>query len=134
MIRKIDHIGIAVNSLDSSIPLYRDVLGLHLMGEEKIPGQKVKVAMFAVGEVKIELLEPLSEDSPIAGYLEKKGEGIHHIAYESDGIVEELATMKENGVQLIDAAPREGAHGMNIAFLHPKSTGRVLTEICQKGS
>jgi methylmalonyl-CoA/ethylmalonyl-CoA epimerase len=134
MISKINHIGIAVSSLEASAPLYRDVLGLASLGEEEVPEQKVKVAMFAVGEVKIELLEPTSEDSPIAKYLEKKGEGIHHIAYESDGIVEELSAVEGKGVQLIDAKPRSGAHGMQIAFLHPKSTGKVLTEICQKGS
>ena len=134
MIKKIDHIGIAVNSLESSVPFYRDVLGLSFLGEEEVPGQKVRVAMFSVGEVKIELLEPASEESPIAGYLEKKGEGIHHIAYEADGIIEELQMVKEKGVQLIDENPRRGAHGMEIAFLHPKSTGKVLTEICQSRS
>ena len=134
MISKINHIGIAVSSLEASTPLYRDVLGLASLGVEEVPEQKVKVAMFAVGEVKIELLEPTSEDSPIAKYLEKNGEGIHHIAYESDGIVEELSAVEGKGVQLIDEKPRSGAHGMQIAFLHPKSTGKVLTEICQKGT
>jgi len=134
MIQKIDHIGIAVASLETSVPFYRDILGLPFLGEEEVPGQMVKVAMFSVGEVKIELLEPASEESPIANYLEKKGEGIHHIAYESDGIVKELECIRDKGVRLIDETPRPGAHGMNIAFLHPKSTGKVLTEICQKGS
>lgn len=132
MIKKINHLGIAVNSLSDSVPFYRDVLKLEYLGEETVPEQKVKVAMFDVGEVKIELLEPTSEDSPIAKHLQKKGEGIHHVAYESDGIVEELNTMESAGIQLIDKEARKGAHGMKIAFLHPKSTGKVLTEICQK--
>jgi methylmalonyl-CoA/ethylmalonyl-CoA epimerase len=132
MIQKINHVGIAVNSLSDSVPFYRDVLKLEYLGEEAVPEQKVKVAMFGVGEVKIELLEPTSEDSPIAKHLEKKGEGVHHVAYESDGIVQELAAMEAAGIQLIDKEPRGGAHGMKIAFLHPKSTGKVLTEICQK--
>jgi methylmalonyl-CoA/ethylmalonyl-CoA epimerase len=132
MIQKINHVGIAVNSLADSVPFYRDVLKLEYLGEETVAEQKVNVAMFGVGEVKIELLEPTSDDSPIAKHLEKKGEGIHHVAYESDGIVQELAAMESAGIQLIDKEPRAGAHGMKIAFLHPKSTGKVLTEICQK--
>lgn len=132
MIGKINHIGIAVSSLEESVPFYRDVLGLEYMGEETVAEQKVRAAMFGVGEVKIELLEPASDDSPIAKYLEKKGEGIHHVAYESDDIVGELGAMERAGVQLIDKEPRSGAHNMKIAFLHPKSTGKVLTEICQK--
>ena len=132
MITKINHLGIAVNSLSDSVPFYRDVLKLEYLGEETVPDQKVKVAMFGVGEVKIELLEPTSDDSPIAKHLEKKGEGIHHVAYESDGIVEELKAMESAGIRLIDQEPRKGAHDMKIAFLHPKSTGKVLTEICQQ--
>ncbi len=131
MIKKINHIGIAVTSLEKQIPFYRDVLRLEDLGREEVADQKVRVAMFKVGEVKIELLEPTSDDSPIAKFLEKKGDGIHHIAYESDGIVEELSFFTDNGVDLLDKSPREGAHGTLIAFLHPKSTGRVLTEICQ---
>ncbi len=132
MINKINHLGIAVHSLEDSVPFYRDVLRLEYLGEEAVTEQKVKVAMFAVGEVKIELLEPTSEDSPIAKYLEKKGEGIHHVAYESDDITGELSEMESKGIQLIDKEPRKGAHDMKIAFLHPKSTGKVLTEICQR--
>lgn len=132
MINKINHLGIAVHSLEESVPFYRDVLRLEYLGEEAVAEQKVKVAMFAAGEVKIELLEPASEDSPIAKYLEKKGEGIHHVAYESDDITGELSEMESKGIQLIDKEPRKGAHDMKIAFLHPKSTGKVLTEICQK--
>jgi len=131
MIRKINHIGIAVSSLTQQIPFYRDILGLEEMGTEEVKDQKVRVAMFKVGDIKIELLEPTSDDSPIAKFIEKKGGGIHHIAYESDGIVQDIQDFEEKGMQLLDKVPRHGAHGTLIAFLHPKSTGRVLTEICQ---
>lgn len=133
MIRKINHVGIAVSSLDEHIPFYRDVLGLTFAGTEEVPGQKVRVAMFQVGEVKIELLEPLSEESPIAKFIEKKGEGIHHLAYETDDIENELEGMKAKEICLIDEEPRHGAHGSRIAFLHPRSSGKVLTELCQSG-
>jgi len=133
MIRKIDHVGVAVTSLEEHIPFYRDILGLKLMGTEEVPEQKVRVAMFQVGEVKIELLEPLSEESPIAKFIEKKGEGIHHLAYDTDDIAGELSVMKDKGVRLIDEEPRHGAHGSRIAFLHPKSSAKVLTELCQAG-
>jgi len=131
MIRKINHIGIAVSSLAQQIPFYRDILGLEEMGTEEVKEQKVRVAMFKIGDIKIELLEPTSDDSPIAKFIEKKGDGIHHIAYESDGIVQDLQDFEEKGMQLLDKVPRQGAHGTLIAFLHPKSSGRVLTEICQ---
>ncbi len=131
MIKKINHIGIAVSSLENQIPFYRDILKLEVLGTEEIQDQKVKVAMFKAGDVKIELLEPTSEDSPIAKYITKKGDGIHHIAYESDGIIEEIALFEDKGVEMLDTTPRKGAHGALIAFLHPKSSGRILTEICQ---
>lgn len=131
MIRKINHIGIAVSSLAQQIPFYRDILGLEEIGTEEVKDQKVRVAMFKIGEIKIELLEPTSDDSPIAKFIEKKGDGIHHIAYESDGIVQDIQDFEEKGMQLLDKVPRQGAHGTLIAFLHPKSSGRVLTEICQ---
>lgn len=133
MIKKINHIGIAVASLDTQIPFYRDVLGFKSLGVEEVPDQKVKVAMFEVGEVKIELLEPTFPDSPIAKFLEKKGDGIHHIAYETDGIISEIKHMEDSEIQMLDKVARDGAHGMKIAFLHPKSSGRILTEICQPG-
>ena len=134
MIKKINHIGIAVTSLEAQIPFYRDILGLKSLGKiEEIADQKVKVAMFEVGEVKIELLEPTSPDSPIGKFLEKKGDGIHHIAYETDGIVSEIKHMEDSEIQMLDKTARDGAHGTKIAFLHPKSSGRVLTEICQPG-
>ncbi|HMA62112.1 MAG TPA: methylmalonyl-CoA epimerase [bacterium] len=131
MISKINHIGIAVKSLDEQIPFYRDILKLKLEGTEEVPDQKVKVAMFQVGEVRIELLEPTSEKSPIARFIDKKGEGMHHIAYESDDIEKEIEQAADQGIQMIDKEPRDGAHNTKIAFMHPKSTGKVLTEICQ---
>ena len=129
--KKINHIGIAVHSLDASIPFYRDQLGMNFEGMEEVPDQQVRVAFLQVGESRIELLEPTSENSPVAKYLEKKGEGIHHIAYEVEDIAATLESMKEQGVRLIDEAPRHGAHDSLIAFLHPKASGGVLTEICQ---
>ncbi len=131
MINQINHIGIAVRSLDEHIPFYRDVLGLEDQGTEAVADQKVRVAMFKVGEINIELLEPTSPESPIARFIEKKGEGIHHIAYQTDNIDKELAEMKTKQIQLIDEEPRNGAHNSRIAFLHPRSSARVLTEICQ---
>ena len=131
MIQKINHIGIAVKSLEAHIPFYRDVLGLELIGIEEVAYQQVKTAMFKVGEVHIELLEPLSAESPIARFIGKKGEGMHHIAYQSEDIKSELAQLREKEIQLIDEQPRAGTHGTQIAFIHPKSSGRVLTEICQ---
>ena len=131
MIRKINHIGIAVGSLEDHIPFYRDVLGLSFKGIETVAEQKVRVAMFGVGEVNIELLEPTSPESPIAGFLDKKGEGMHHVAYEVDDIEAQIGTVRQRGLQMIDERPRAGAHGARVAFLHPKSSGRVLTELTQ---
>ena len=133
MTNKINHIGIAVKSLDAAIPFYRDQLGMRFEGTEEVAEQKVRVAFLQVGESRIELLEPTSSDSPVAKFLEKNGEGIHHMAYEVEDITAALARMKEQGVRLIDESPRNGAHGSLIAFLHPKATGGVLTEICQPG-
>ncbi len=131
MIKHINHIGIAVNKLDDHIPFYRDVLKLEFHGTEEVAEQKVRVAMFQAGDAKIELLEPLSDESPIAKFIEKKGEGIHHIAYETDNIEQEIASVKGKGLEMIDSTPRTGAHDAKIAFIHPKSSGKVLTEICQ---
>lgn len=133
MTKKINHIGIAVKSLDASIPFYRDHLGMEFEGTEEVTEQKVKVAMLKVGESRIELLEPTAEDSPVAKFIEKNGEGIHHIAYEVDDINATLVNLKEAQVRLIDETPRKGAHNSLIAFLHPKASGGVLTEICQPG-
>lgn len=131
MAKLINHVGIAVKSLDAAIPFYRDVLGMTFEGTEEVAEQKVKVAFLAVGESRIELLEPTSADSPVAKYLEKNGEGVHHLAYQVDDIVATLERLKSTGIRLIDEEPRRGAHHSLIAFLHPKGTGGVLTEICQ---
>lgn len=132
MITQINHIGIAVKKLDEHIAFYRDILNLPFEGIEEVADQKVRVAMFRVGEVRIELLEPTGAESPITKFMEKRGEGLHHIAYQADDIVQQIEHLKKNKIELIDQEPRAGAHGTKIAFLHPKSSGRVLTEICQK--
>jgi len=133
MLTKINHIGIAVKSLEISIPFYRDNLGMSFAGIEAVEEQKVRVAMLQVGESKIELLEPTAEDSPVARFIEKNGEGIHHVAYEVEDIEAAVAKLTEEGVRMIDQKPRCGAHDTRIAFLHPKSSGGVLTELCQCG-
>ena len=130
----IEHLGIAVKSLDESIPYWENVLGLKCYAIEEVADQKVKTAFFKVGQTKIELLEPTSEDSTIAKFIEKRGEGIHHMAFAiEDGVANALAEVEAKGVRLIDKAPRKGAEGLNIAFLHPKSTCSVLTELCMPG-
>ncbi len=131
MTKKINHIGIAVNSIEASLPFYRDTLGMVFEGDEVVAEQKVKVAFLAIGESRIELLEPTADDSPVAKFLAKNGEGLHHIAYEVADLGAALAELKRDGVRLIDETPRSGAHGTSIAFLHPKATGGVLTELCQ---
>ncbi len=131
MIKKIDHLGIAVRSIAEARKFYEDVLGLVCEREEVVASQRVRTAFFTVGEIHIELLEPTSEESPIAGFLEKKGEGIHHIAYQTDDISSQLETARQHGCRLINEAPVEGAGGKQVAFLHPKSTFGVLTEFCE---
>lgn len=130
-IQKISHIGIAVRDLDQQVAFYQDKMGLELLGFEEVQDQQVKVAIFKVGESNIELLTPTSPESPIAKFLDKRGEGIHHLAYASDGLEALLGTLEDKGVDLIDKKPREGAHGARIAFLHPRSTFGVLTELCE---
>jgi methylmalonyl-CoA/ethylmalonyl-CoA epimerase len=131
MLKKIDHIGIAVASIEEASKYYINVLGLKLDHIEEVPSQKVKTAFFDIGGVWLELLEPTSPESAIAKYLEKNPNGgMHHIAYLSDEIVAELKGAADKGVKLIDENPRGGAGGMDIAFLHPKSTAGVLTEFC----
>lgn len=127
----IDHIGIAVKSIADCLPFYEGVLGLKCYNIEEVTDQKVKTAFFQIGQTKIELLEPTCPESTIASFIEKKGEGIHHIAYLVDNVQECLDEAKEKGVRLIDSAPRKGAEGLNIAFLHPKSSCSVLTELCE---
>jgi len=130
-ISHIEHIGIAVKSLEESIPFYEKVLGLKCYNIEEVKDQKVKTAFFLVGQTKIELLESTDPEGPIGKFIEKKGEGIHHIAFAVKGIEEQLKRMEEQGVTLIDKTPRKGAEGLDIAFLHPKSTLGVLTELCE---
>ena len=130
-ISHIEHIGIAVRSIAGSLPYYENVLGLKCYNIEEVADQKVKTAFFKAGQTKIELLEPTSEDSTIAKFLENKGEGVHHIAFAVSNVADALAEVEAKGVRLVDKAPRGGAEGLSIAFLHPKSTGSVLTELCQ---
>jgi len=132
MLTQINHIGIAVKSLNDHIPFYRDVLKMKFAGIEEVTDQKVKTAMFNIGEAKIELLEPTSDESPIAKFIEKKGEGIHHIAYQTDNIEKEIKNVTDNELRMIDQVPRSGAHNTKIAFIHPKSSGRVLTELTEE--
>ena len=133
-ISHIEHLGIAVKSIEQSLPYYEEILGLKCYNIEEVADQKVKTAFFMVGQTKIELLEPTSEDSTIAKFIEKKGERIHHIAFAVPSVQDALDKASAKGVQLIDKAPRAGAEGMDIAFLHPKSTCGVLTEFCMKGA
>jgi methylmalonyl-CoA/ethylmalonyl-CoA epimerase len=133
MLTKINHIGIAVKSLEESIPFYRDQLAMPFAGIEEVAEQKVRVAMLQVGESKIELLEPTSDDSPVAKFIEKNGPGIHHLAYEVADIEAAIARLLAEGARMIDEKPRAGAHGTRIAFVHPKSSNGVLTELCQGG-
>ncbi len=127
----IEHIGIAVKNLTDAIKYYEEVLGLKCYGVEEVADQKVRTAFFKVGETKIELLESTSPDGPIGKFIEKKGEGVHHIAFAVPNVQQALQHAESHGVQLIDRSPRRGAEGLNIAFLHPKSTLGVLTEFCE---
>jgi methylmalonyl-CoA/ethylmalonyl-CoA epimerase len=131
-INHIEHIGIAVENLTDSIKYYEEVLGLECYAVEEVKDQKVKTAFFMVGQTKIELLESTDPEGPIGKFIDKKGPGIHHIAFAFDNAQEALNHAKEKGVQLIDQETRNGAEGLKIGFLHPKSTGGVLTEFCSK--
>jgi methylmalonyl-CoA/ethylmalonyl-CoA epimerase len=130
-VKAINHIGIAVRSIDAQRPFYEGTLGAVFEGIEMVPDQKVRVAFFRVNDVRLELLEPTDPTSTIATFLEKRGEGLHHIAYTVDGIEGRIAELKQSGLRMIDDVPRPGAHHMRIAFLHPKSTLGVLTELCE---
>jgi methylmalonyl-CoA/ethylmalonyl-CoA epimerase len=127
----IEHIGIAVKNLEESIRYYEDVLGLECYSIEEVKDQKVKTAFFQLGQTKIELLESTDPEGPIGKFIEKKGEGVHHLAFAVDGIESALEELKEKGVQLVDQQPRKGAEGLDIAFLHPRSTRGILTELCE---
>ena len=126
----IEHLGIAVKSIEEHLPYYEQVLGVKCYNIEEVADQKVKTAFFKIGQTKIELLEPTDEESTIAKFIEKRGEGFHHIAFAVPDVLESLNEMEAKGVQLIDKSPRKGAEGLAIAFLHPKSTGGILTELC----
>jgi len=132
MVKKVDHIGIAVESIEQALPFYTEKLGAKLIGEEVVTSQKVKVVFLDVGNTKFELLEPTDESSPIAKFLKKRGEGVHHIALGVDDIKKRIEEIKEKGIQMIDETPRKGAGGADIAFLHPKSTRGILFELCEK--
>lgn len=132
MIKKIDHIGIAVHSLEQSLPFYTDILKLPLLKVEEVASEKVKIAFLQVGESKLELLEPTEANSPIKKFLDQRGEGIHHIALGVESIQARISEIKEQGIRMIQDQPKEGADGSFIAFLHPKSTGGVLYELCEK--
>jgi methylmalonyl-CoA/ethylmalonyl-CoA epimerase len=127
----IEHIGIAVNNLEEAIRLYEKVFGLECYKIEVVPDMKVRTAFFRIGQTKIELLESTDPEGPIAKFIEKKGEGVHHIAFAVNDIGEHLKHYEQQGVRLIDAKPRKGAEGLDIAFLHPKSTSGVLIELCE---
>lgn len=129
---KIDHLGIAVRSINDSLTFYRDALGLDLKGTETVEDQGVTVAMLPVGESRIELLEPVSEDSPVGKFISKRGEGLHHICYEVDDLASKLDELRSRGVKVLEGYPRRGAEGKLVAFLHPSSANGVLVELVEK--
>ena len=130
-ISHIEHLGIAVKSLDEAIPFWEEKLGLKCYAIEEVKEQKVRTAFFKIGQSKIELLESTDPEGPIGKFIEKKGEGIHHLALAVEGLQANLDEAASKGVQLIDKSPRKGAEGLDIAFLHPKSTGGILLELCE---
>ena len=132
MIIGLDHVGIAVNKMDDVLPIYERLLGLKLNKLEEAKHHKIKAAFLAIGETNIELIEPLDKESPVSKFLEKRGQGIHHIALRVNDIEKMLEQLKAKGIVLIDEKPRTGIEGGKIAFLHPKSTGNVLIELCER--
>jgi methylmalonyl-CoA/ethylmalonyl-CoA epimerase len=130
-VKAINHIGIAVRSIDAQRPYYEETLGGVFEGVEDVPDQKVRVGFFRIADVRLELLEPTDPSSPIASFLEKRGEGLHHVAYTVEDIEARINELKHSGLRMIDEVPRPGAHHMRIAFVHPKSTHGVLTELCE---
>jgi methylmalonyl-CoA/ethylmalonyl-CoA epimerase len=129
--KAVNHIGIAVKSINDHRAFYEQTLGAQFESIEEVPSQKVRVAFFKLGDVRLEVLEPTDPTSTVASFIEKRGEGLHHVAYTVDDIEARIADLKAGGVRLIDETPRLGAHHMRIAFLHPKSSGGVLTEMCE---
>lgn len=132
MPQKISHIGIAVHDIDAAARFYTEHLGLELGGIEEVPDQKVRVAFLPIGEVRLELVEPTSPDSPVAKFLEKNGPGFHHVAYQVEDTAAEVERLRAAGVRMVDEKPRSGAHNTKIAFVHPKASGGVLTELVQE--
>src|SRR4051794_25519191 len=130
-VRAINHIGIAVRSIEAQRPFYEETLGATYEGVEEVADQKVKVGFFRVGDVRLELLEPTDPSSTVAAFLDKRGEGLHHVAYSVDDLEARISQLKQGGVRMIDETPRAGAHRMRIAFLHPKSSNGILTELCE---
>ncbi len=130
-VQAVNHIGIAVRSIEAQRPFYEGALGAVFEGLEDVPDQKVRVGFFRVGDVRLELLEPTDPASTVAAFLEKRGEGLHHVAYTVEGIEARIAELKQSGLRMIDETPRPGAHHMRIAFVHPKSSCGVLTELCE---
>jgi len=131
-VKKINHIGIAVENIAEVVKFYKESLGLTVEGEEEVAEQKVKVVFLPLGETRLELLEPTAADSPVKKFLETKGSGVHHLAFDVDDIEAELARLKEQGARLIDEKPRRGAHGTKIAFIHPKESKGVLVELTEQ--
>jgi methylmalonyl-CoA/ethylmalonyl-CoA epimerase len=132
MVKKIDHIGIAVKSIEESLKLYEETLGMELAGTEVVEEQKVRTAFLPIGDTEIELLESTEPDGPIGRYIEKRGEGVQHIAYRVENVEEAIKEMMDKGIRMIDEKPRYGAGGAKIAFCHPKSTNGVLIELCER--
>lgn len=130
-VKSVNHIGIAVRSIDSQKEFYENTLGAEYESIETVEEQKVRVCFFKIGDLRLELLEPTSDESPIAKFIEKKGEGLHHVAYTVDDLPSRIEELKNEGIRMIDEVPREGAHHTRIAFLHPKSSCSVLTELCE---
>jgi methylmalonyl-CoA/ethylmalonyl-CoA epimerase len=130
-VQAVNHIGIAVESIEAQRPFYEGTLGAEFEGFEDVPSQKTRVGFFRIGDVRLELLEPTEPTSTIAAFLQKRGQGLHHIAFTVGGIEERIAELKKEGLRMIDEAPRPGAHHMKIAFIHPKSTFGVLAELCE---
>lgn len=133
-VKSLNHIGIAVRSIDEQKAFYEDALGLEFEGLEDVPSQKVRVAFFRASNVRIELLEPTEPDSTVAKFLDKRGEGLHHLAFSVEDIQARIDELKQSGLRMIDEQPRTGAHHMQIAFVHPKSSFGVLTELCEPAS
>lgn len=133
-VKSLNHIGIAVQSIEKQRAFYEETLGAEFEGTEVVSDQKVRVAFFRVSNVRLELLEPTDPESPVARFLEKRGEGLHHLAFTVDDLEARIAEMKASGIRMIDDAPRGGSHHTNIAFVHPKSSFGVLTELCEPKS